>query len=81
MRVFITGIRGQLGRTLEGTLTDHKVAGVDLPECDVTERRDINAAIGEAEPDIPPLDPETTDEVSKLYIELFEKITGQNFRE
>jgi phosphoribosylaminoimidazole-succinocarboxamide synthase len=34
---------------------------------------------GKAEPNIPPLDVKITGEVSKLYIELFEKITGQKF--
>jgi phosphoribosylaminoimidazole-succinocarboxamide synthase len=36
---------------------------------------------GEPEPDIPPLDNEITEQVSKLYIGLFEKITGQKFRD
>jgi len=31
------------------------------------------------EPDIPPLDENTTKAVSELYVELFEKITGQKF--
>jgi len=52
MHVFITGIRGQLGKTLVETLTDHQVSGVDLPECDITERSSITAAISEAAPDI-----------------------------
>lgn len=34
---------------------------------------------GEPEPDIPPLDSDIVGEVSKLYIELFEKITGEKF--
>lgn len=52
MRVFITGIRGQLGRTLQATLEDHQVTGVDLPECDITDRPQIEAAVAEAAPDI-----------------------------
>ncbi len=36
---------------------------------------------GSPEPDIPPLDNQTTTEVSKLYIEIFEKITGQKFQD
>ena len=52
MRVFITGIRGQLGRTLQQTLQDHEVAGIDLPECDITDRPQIEDAIAEAKPDI-----------------------------
>jgi dTDP-4-dehydrorhamnose reductase len=52
MRVFITGIRGQLGRVLTETLTDHQVSGVDLPECDITARAQITTAIREAAPDV-----------------------------
>ncbi len=36
---------------------------------------------GEPEPDILPLDDVTVESVSKLYISLFEKITGQRFRD
>ncbi len=50
MRIFITGSRGQLGRTLQTRLTDHEIIGVDLPECDVTDRPCIEAAIAEAAP-------------------------------
>ena len=52
MRVFITGIRGQLGRALEAALVDHERSGIDLPECDVTDRPSITAAIADAAPDI-----------------------------
>lgn len=52
MRVFITGIRGQLGRVLAETLTGHQVSGVDLPECDIIERSQITIAISEAAPDV-----------------------------
>jgi dTDP-4-dehydrorhamnose reductase len=52
MRVFITGIRGQLGRALRTELNDHETSGVDLPECDVTQRSHIEAAIAGARPDI-----------------------------
>ena len=41
----------------------------------LTEARDS----GKPEPDIPPLDNDTVQEVSKLYIELYEKITGQKY--
>ena len=34
---------------------------------------------GKPEPDIPPLDDVTVKNVSKLYIDLFEKITGTPF--
>jgi dTDP-4-dehydrorhamnose reductase len=53
MRVFITGIKGQLGRTLQATLTDHEsVTGIDLPECDISDRPSIQAAISQAAPDV-----------------------------
>lgn len=52
MRILVTGFRGQLGRTLQATLTDHEIIGVDLPECDITDRQQIKAAITEEEPDI-----------------------------
>ncbi len=52
MRIFITGIRGQLGQALERTLTAHQVSGGDLPECDVVERSCIQAAITQAAPDV-----------------------------
>ena len=52
MRLFITGIRGQLGRTLQATLTGHEVTGIDLPECDIAHRASIGAAIKDAAPDV-----------------------------
>jgi dTDP-4-dehydrorhamnose reductase len=52
MRVFITGVKGQLGRTLEAFLSGHELTGVDLPECDITERSQIEAAITTAKADI-----------------------------
>ncbi|MFZ1465552.1 MAG: dTDP-4-dehydrorhamnose reductase [Anaerolineae bacterium] len=36
-RVLITGCLGQLGRTLQATLTDHVRLGIDLPDCDITD--------------------------------------------
>jgi dTDP-4-dehydrorhamnose reductase len=52
MRVFITGVRGQLGRALWATLSEHALSGVDLPECDITDRPAIEAAIAGAAPDV-----------------------------
>ncbi|MGQ0796964.1 MAG: phosphoribosylaminoimidazolesuccinocarboxamide synthase [Methanobacteriota archaeon] len=37
-------------------------------------------AAGTAEPDIPPLPPEVLEEVSDLYVGLFERLTGETFR-
>ncbi len=52
MRVFITGIRGQLGQTLHFALKGHEITGIDLPECDITDRPQIENAIAEAKPDV-----------------------------
>ena len=53
MRIFITGNRGQLGRTLfHQTLTGHTLAGCDLPELDITDRQAIGAAIADFAPDV-----------------------------
>jgi dTDP-4-dehydrorhamnose reductase len=52
MRIFITGVLGQLGRALRTGLADHELIGVDLPECDITDRPAIKAAIVEAMPDV-----------------------------
>lgn len=52
MRIFITGIRGQLGRALQATLTGHQVSGGDLPECDITDRLCIQTAIADFGPDL-----------------------------
>ncbi len=52
MRVFITGVRGQLGQALQTALTEHEISGVDLPECDITDRAAIEAAIATAAPDL-----------------------------
>lgn len=35
---------------------------------------------GQREPDIPPLDKEKVQEISKLYVEIYEKISGQKFQ-
>lgn len=37
-------------------------------------------AAGEREPDIPPLPPDVTKEVSDLYATVFERLTGEHFR-
>ena len=34
----------------------------------------------ESEPDIPPLDDVTVDQVSKLYVDIYEKISGEKFK-
>jgi len=53
MRIFITGNKGQLGRTLfHQTLTGHTLAGCDLPELDITDRQAISTAIADFAPDV-----------------------------
>lgn len=52
MRIFITGDKGQLGRALKDTLTEHTLAGCDLPELDVTHREAIGTAIADFAPDV-----------------------------
>ncbi len=52
MRIFITGIKGQLGRALQKTLVEHEVRGGDLPDCDITDRACIQAAIADFGPDL-----------------------------
>ncbi len=53
MRVFITGIKGQLGRALarhwDGLA---QVGGCDLPEVDIADPAAITAAIGDARPEL-----------------------------
>jgi len=52
MRVFITGCKGQLGTVLEVALTNHTLAGCDLPDTDITDREAIQATIVNFQPDV-----------------------------
>jgi dTDP-4-dehydrorhamnose reductase len=52
MRVYITGIRGQLGRALARQLASFSVAGCDLPDLDITDRPALLASVREWSPDI-----------------------------
>ena len=52
MRILVTGVKGQLGQELLRALRDHKLAGIDLPEVDITQREAILTAIEEADADI-----------------------------
>jgi len=52
MRVFIIGSKGQLGQALMAMLAGHELTGVDLPECDITDRPQIEAAIAQTAPDV-----------------------------
>jgi len=60
MRIVITGHKGQLGRALQGILGPGAprplggcdIAGLDLPEVDITDPRAADRAVREAEPDL-----------------------------
>lgn len=52
MRVFVTGINGQLGRALSGALSEHSVAGGDLPDWDMTDAAQVEATLGDFGPDL-----------------------------
>ena len=52
MRIFITGNKGQLGRALQSALTEHTLAGCDLPELSITDREAVRQAIAEFAPDV-----------------------------
>lgn len=52
MRIYITGNKGQLGRALQSALTNHTLAGCDLPELSVTDREAVGTAIAEFAPDV-----------------------------
>jgi len=52
MRVLITGSSGQLGTTLQSKLTGAKLALVDLPEVDITDREQIFSKTNAFRPDV-----------------------------
>jgi len=52
MRIAITGHKGQLGQALIETLTDDEILGLDLPEHEITQARQIADAIAEYRPDV-----------------------------
>jgi dTDP-4-dehydrorhamnose reductase len=52
MRILITGGKGQLGRALQGQLSDHDLVIVDLPEIDVTDRQVIEEEILGVRPEL-----------------------------
>ena len=53
-RILITGHKGMFGRELErvARALGKEVIGLDLPECDITHRKQIERAIFDAEPDL-----------------------------
>lgn len=52
MRIVLTGYKGQLGRALLPLLAGHEVAGVDLPEHDITDRGVLRTVIRDFRPDL-----------------------------
>jgi dTDP-4-dehydrorhamnose reductase len=52
MRVLIAGHKGQLGTSLQVTLGDHEVLGVDLPEYDITDPASIGDVVVDSKPDV-----------------------------
>jgi dTDP-4-dehydrorhamnose reductase len=52
MKIFITGIKGQLGQDCMQVLgVRHVVTGADLPDVDIADRENLNAALNRVAPD------------------------------
>ena len=51
-RILIVGHKGQLGRTLFNSSTDHELLGMDLPEYDITDAEGTQYALREMRPQI-----------------------------
>ena len=52
MRIFVTGSKGMLGRTLMKSLSDYEVIGTDLPELDLTDVGAVNRIVEAINPDV-----------------------------
>ena len=52
MKILITGVLGQLGTALQPALAGHDLAGIDLPEVDITEREGLFTAVSRHNPDL-----------------------------
>lgn len=52
MRILITGARGQLGKTLQSTLSEHELSLLDLPQADIAEREGLFSFFEEAQPEL-----------------------------
>lgn len=52
MRIFITGHRGQLGRSLQNHLKNHTLGAGDLPDWDMTNLDAVRSALREFQPDV-----------------------------
>jgi dTDP-4-dehydrorhamnose reductase len=53
MKVFVTGVKGQLGHDVVNELTkrNHTAVGVDIEQMDITDAVSVNQVINEAKPD------------------------------
>jgi dTDP-4-dehydrorhamnose reductase len=52
MRIAITGHKGQLGQALLEALTDDELLGLDIPEHDITQPRQISDALADFRPQV-----------------------------
>ena len=52
MRIAITGHKGQLGQALIETLNADEILGLDIPEHDITQARQISDTIAQYQPDV-----------------------------
>ncbi len=52
MKLFITGAKGQLGRTMQAQWAQDIIFPADLPECDIADRAGVMQAIAEFRPDV-----------------------------
>jgi dTDP-4-dehydrorhamnose reductase len=52
VRVFITGIKGQLGRALTAVLSEHTVTGGDLPDWDMLNAAQVEGSVQAFGPDV-----------------------------
>jgi dTDP-4-dehydrorhamnose reductase len=52
MRIVITGSAGQLGQALQAVLSEHELLLIDLPEVDITDHRQVRAAITDFHPGV-----------------------------
>ncbi|MDD2455966.1 MAG: dTDP-4-dehydrorhamnose reductase, partial [Kiritimatiellae bacterium] len=52
MKLFITGGKGMLGRTLQRHFQQHELLVVDLPEVDIAEGRSVEQAVAAFNPDV-----------------------------
>jgi len=51
MKILVTGSRGMLGRTLMRKLSGHELVGVDIGECDITDRVSVENLISSHRPE------------------------------